>query len=181
MQDSQYIDIGKYLKDVRESLNLSVEQIAADLNIRARYLTAIEEHNLGELPSGVYLLGYVKNYAKYLSLDHEKLAKAYTLSYPILGQQDAKNNISYSKRSPSKAILAFSFATIAIIYIYLNFSLHDNKQISFKIAPLLPLPSQAWQDCLESDNPLCFFNLRTKSQNNHYNIDIIHDILTKSS
>ncbi|MEI6730947.1 MAG: helix-turn-helix domain-containing protein, partial [Pseudomonadota bacterium] len=61
MQDSQYIDLGKYLKDVRESLNLSVEQIAADLNIRARYLIAIEEHNLGELPSGVYLLGYVKN------------------------------------------------------------------------------------------------------------------------
>ena len=38
-----YTDIGRYLRDSRESLNLHLEDVAHALNIRYRYLLAIEE------------------------------------------------------------------------------------------------------------------------------------------
>ncbi len=57
------------LKKVRIESGLSLERIARDLNIRERYLIAIEEGNLSELPAKVYANGYMKLYANYLGVN----------------------------------------------------------------------------------------------------------------
>ena len=72
-----YNDIGSYLRDVRESHRLDVRDIAQHLNIRAKYLVALENGTLGDIPGKVYARGYLQNYAEYLGLDKNEIAEAF--------------------------------------------------------------------------------------------------------
>jgi cytoskeletal protein RodZ len=47
---------------------LSLEEIARHLNIRERYLIALEEGDSSALPGKVYANGYLKVYANYLGI-----------------------------------------------------------------------------------------------------------------
>lgn len=48
---------------------LSVEQVERETRIRAKFLVAIENGNITEIPSHVQARGFVYNYAQYLGLD----------------------------------------------------------------------------------------------------------------
>lgn len=70
-------DIGLILRRRRESQGFSLEQVEAKTNIRTLYLSALEsgEH----LPlHGVYLLGFVRQYAEFLGFEGETLARRFT-------------------------------------------------------------------------------------------------------
>lgn len=69
-----YADIGRYLRDCRESLRLDLFDVARMLNIRPRYLEAIENGQLSYLPGPVYAKGYMLNYADYLGVNKEEVA-----------------------------------------------------------------------------------------------------------
>lgn len=60
---------GKLLKKERETRNIPLEQISNFTKIKEHYLKAIEEDRYELLPHSIYVKGYLKGYAKYLSLD----------------------------------------------------------------------------------------------------------------
>ncbi len=60
---------GETLRMAREARGYSLEDIEEKLNIRSKYIFALEEEDFEALPGKVYVLGYVKNYARFLSLD----------------------------------------------------------------------------------------------------------------
>jgi len=66
-------DIGLFLKEKREENGISLEEIEEILKIRKKYLTAIEEGNFNILPGETYILGYLRNYCKYLNISDEKI------------------------------------------------------------------------------------------------------------
>lgn len=53
----------------RERQGLSVADVAARLRLHPKQVAAIEAADLGRLPSGTYLRGFVRNYAQLLGLD----------------------------------------------------------------------------------------------------------------
>jgi cytoskeleton protein RodZ len=65
--------VGGTLKEARLSYHLSLEDVAAHINIRSAYLHAIEEENMAALPARVYAIGFVRSYAEYLGLDANDL------------------------------------------------------------------------------------------------------------
>ena len=69
--------IGYRLIKTRQSKNLKLERIAKELNIKEKYLKALEEEKYSDLPSGLYGKTYLKKYAYYLGLDHKKLEKIF--------------------------------------------------------------------------------------------------------
>lgn len=77
VQVNSYQDIGAYLREVRESLGYHTRDIAHQLNIRAKYLVALEEGAIEVMPGKVYARGYLQNYAEYLGLDKEEIAEAF--------------------------------------------------------------------------------------------------------
>ena len=77
MKADQYQDIGLYLRDVRESLHVSLEHAARDLHIRPQYLQAIEAGALSKIPNRIYARGYIRNYAAYLQLPPQEVLEAY--------------------------------------------------------------------------------------------------------
>ncbi len=69
--------LGITLRQQRESLNLSLDDIERFTSIRLYYLQALENGNLDELPSVVQGRGMLSNYANFLNLDTEKILLAF--------------------------------------------------------------------------------------------------------
>jgi cytoskeletal protein RodZ len=77
VDDQPMGEIGKVLRTQREHLGFNLNNIEKQIFIPERYLSAIENGNLDELPSTVQGRGMVKNYAQFLGLDPEPLLLGY--------------------------------------------------------------------------------------------------------
>lgn len=69
-------EIGLKLKEAREEHGVTIEEAAADLNIRISQLQNIEDGNLKAFKDVFYLKSFIRGYAKYLGLDEEKIMDA---------------------------------------------------------------------------------------------------------
>lgn len=72
---------GKKLKEIRESREISLEEIALKTHIRIEYLQAIEEGDRETLPSNTQMRGFIRLYAGELGIDFNELMKEQE-SYP---------------------------------------------------------------------------------------------------
>jgi len=70
-------EIGTTLRTQRERLGFTLSNVENQIFIPERYLTAIENGSLEELPSTVQGRGMVKNYAQFLGLDPDPLLLNY--------------------------------------------------------------------------------------------------------
>lgn len=61
---------GAQFKASRESLSLSLEQAATDLNLPVEYIECLEKCELDGLPSMVFARGYIRSYAKLLGMSN---------------------------------------------------------------------------------------------------------------
>lgn len=64
-------------KKKREELGKTIEEISEITKIKKSYLIAIEEGNYNELPLEVFTRSYIKIYAQFLGVDHEKALEDY--------------------------------------------------------------------------------------------------------
>lgn len=62
-------ELGKYLKQIRESKNLSLEEVAESTKIHIYKLMAIEKGDKAALPAKVFCIGLIKSYARQLQAD----------------------------------------------------------------------------------------------------------------
>lgn len=68
--------IGQQLRRIRESRDISLEQVSIGTRIRLNYLQALESGDLEALPSAVQARGFVRAYASYLGIDPESLLRS---------------------------------------------------------------------------------------------------------
>jgi cytoskeleton protein RodZ len=68
---------GDQLREAREGLGLTLEDIAENLRIRQVYLAALEEGRLRELPAPAYATGFVRSYARALGLDADSFVRRF--------------------------------------------------------------------------------------------------------
>ena len=66
-------DLGRQLRERREMLSLTVEEVERHIHVRAVFLHALEQGALDELPSPVQTRGMFVNYASFLDLDVDSL------------------------------------------------------------------------------------------------------------
>ena len=69
--------VGEKLRERRELLSLSLEDIHNNIHVRIPYLAALEKGRLDELPSPVQAKGMLANYAEFLNLDVDALLLDY--------------------------------------------------------------------------------------------------------
>lgn len=72
---------GPVLKDIRERIGADLNDVALATRVQKRYLEEIETEQFARIPAEVYLRGYVVEYARFLSLDHQKVAEDYIRRY----------------------------------------------------------------------------------------------------
>jgi cytoskeleton protein RodZ len=62
---------GKKLRAAREARGLSREEVAAQLRLQVRLITALEEDDYDTLPGQTFVTGYLRNYARLLELPED--------------------------------------------------------------------------------------------------------------
>lgn len=135
-------DIGNFLRERREARGISLIEAEKDLKIRKKYLQALEEGNLNVIPGKTYIIGYLRNYSKYLGIDEENINKIIQ-TYNNLEKQKAgleetkeeniflktKNRSMFEKKKfffPIKYVYLTSFILIIFIGLFLlNRSLRE--------------------------------------------------------
>ena len=75
--------VGAYLREIRLSRGLTLEQASQATHIRKSYLEALENEQPGELPSAVQGRGFLRLYAGYLNLPSEALVKSWDSKTPL--------------------------------------------------------------------------------------------------
>lgn len=80
----------------RKEKRLKIEDIAKKLNINDKYLIALEKGEYGKLPKGIYGKNFLREYALFLGLNYNELAKIF--DDEINGSSRVKNNELFSKQ-----------------------------------------------------------------------------------
>jgi cytoskeleton protein RodZ len=64
---------GQRLRQAREALTWSIDDVAAKLKLKPRQVQAMEADAYGELPGATFVRGFMRNYAKLVQIDPEQL------------------------------------------------------------------------------------------------------------
>lgn len=70
-------EVGQMLKEAREGLGLSLDDVGQRTRISSRHLMALEEGNEADLPETFYVRGFLKKYAEVVGLSPQDVADAY--------------------------------------------------------------------------------------------------------
>jgi cytoskeletal protein RodZ len=65
--------VGQILKETREAKFYSLEDVEKAIKIQKNMLRALEDDDYSKLPPPTFVQGFIKNYARFLNLDPQKL------------------------------------------------------------------------------------------------------------
>jgi hypothetical protein len=72
---------GRALEQARIAGGISLDEAATATRISSRYLLALEQEELDELPAPIYARGFLRTYAGYLGLDPADVTSLYPVPY----------------------------------------------------------------------------------------------------
>ena len=78
---------GGALRNAREKLGLTTQEIASRLRLSYKQIEALEADNFVVLPEATIVKGFIRNYAKQLKIDAEPLLDAYNVIMPSKAPQ----------------------------------------------------------------------------------------------
>lgn len=67
---------GRRLREAREARGLSREEVAAQLRLQLKHITALEEDDYDALPGQTFVTGYLRNYARLLELPEDSFVSS---------------------------------------------------------------------------------------------------------
>lgn len=80
---------GERLRRAREEQGLSQEEVSKQLRLSLSYLKALEDDDYSRLPEPTFIKGYLRNYARFLGLPAEELARRF--QQEVDQQRDAEH------------------------------------------------------------------------------------------
>jgi cytoskeleton protein RodZ len=95
-EEAAPLKVGATLREARERMGLTVEDVVNRLKFAPRQIRALEEDAFGQLPEGAFLRGFVRSYARLLQLDETPLLAA----LPGVQVQEAKPAVQQSVDVP---------------------------------------------------------------------------------
>lgn len=144
-------EVGAKLRNHREILGLSLEDVERQTHIRVHYLAALESGDLNGLPSPVQGRGMLNNYATFLGLDPDPLLLRYADG--LQAQLAAKRSVQreqntptfhqpVSRPSPLRRIFSMDFIVGGILVVFLiAFTIWGVLRISAMRAESNPTPT----------------------------------------
>ena len=130
----------KALREKRIFLGISIEEAARALNIRKKYLIALEEGDIEEVLHSVYTKGYLKLYAKYLGVDdYENLNLGQTSDKAVRETGSSIQEIYHFQSNTGRnfkkiILLIFLGVTLIGLFLFLWYSSSKTKAQSIKIS-----------------------------------------------
>jgi hypothetical protein len=81
MKQETETGIGRALRAARQKRGVSLEEASRETRVRLDYLDALERERFEALGSEVYVRGFLRSYARYLGLKHDKVIAVYERAY----------------------------------------------------------------------------------------------------
>jgi cytoskeleton protein RodZ len=148
--------IGEVLRKARDAQKLTVEDVASRLHLSIKQINALEQDDFAVFGSAMLVRGFIKSYARLLSLDSEPLIEAHRNIAPqdqfqaIAYQSDNIVSVQAPSFSKFNALLLFALIVlgVVIVTIYQYMSHQDNTVLLEK-----PVPANAPQNTLVDSLP----------------------------
>lgn len=156
---AHYRDIGAYLREMREYYGLSIDEVAGRLHIRNKYLAALEDGRMTDLPGRVYTLGYLQAYAEFLGLDAQQVAQQYQ-GLQTIDRQRMFKVVEPNQRQgrPAMKVILASVATLLVAFVL--WQTMSSPQNSGQDPLVEPVPERMLMDdapalTVTADNQAC--------------------------
>jgi cytoskeleton protein RodZ len=148
---------GAILLAERRSQGLSLGDIARQLKLSVRQVEALERDEYGSFSGSVFVRGFLRNYAKLLRLDPERLLEASSPSIaPTRVDQSLAVEMPMSSPQPEqrRRILTWgAFAALAVVVVFLLASNASKEQRETQQAERAPTPTVPALQRAESPPP----------------------------
>lgn len=132
------LSVGEIFKKTREKKGIGFQQIEKDTRIRAKFLQAIEDNDWSGFSSKIYITGVIRNYSKYLGLDHKKILAFFRRDYEKHEEMQFKKRIETQSLKPQTK----TFLIVSLVSIFLFFSIYFGYQLrQFLTPPALQIVS----------------------------------------
>ncbi len=154
-------NLGEYLKEKRETLDITVEELASQTRIPIRYIKAIEEDRFDQLPNPVSAKGFLRSYAESVGVDFSVITESFAQYKPSGVPYDQTENqdnfLSYlhvrkSIRGPFPRKIVFSVVgVIAFLLVLVGLLSNNGRDVAF----LSPSPLEL-EEAVEQGGPPVF-------------------------
>ncbi len=111
--------LGEFLKLEREIRGLTQEELAKKIGINKKYIAILENNDYQNFPSDIYVIGFLKRYAKNLGLEEENLITLFNKVKNISSRANIKQNKTIKKIKIPVAIEPRILTSILIILIFI--------------------------------------------------------------
>lgn len=109
---------GETLRRERELRGVSLREIADTTKISVRFLQALEQDRPDVLPGGVFRRAFVKQYAKHIGLDAERLLAEFVYAHGEQAPEQAEARKPRSGSNPGTLLLVAVFGTAAVLSLW---------------------------------------------------------------
>lgn len=141
--------VGEDLREARLTLGASVEDMAEHLRINRRYIHALEEGRVKDLPGSAYAVGFVRSYASALGLDPDDAVRRFR---DVTGGTTTKSGeLVFPEPVPSRGMPAGALVAVGVViaigaYVaWFNWSGSGNRVVD-SVPPLPPRLEQTAQE-----------------------------------
>jgi cytoskeletal protein RodZ len=157
VQEQQKDKVGDVIRKERVTRRITVETIAKDLKLNAKYIKALESNEYDSLPADPYVRVYLRSLAKYLSLNPEEILKKF---YDERGlgsehykrESTAKIKVSMTEKEESRSPLLIT--ALILIAILIGFSFFASKKgwINTSSGKILTVPNKVAPTPVKNDS-----------------------------
>jgi cytoskeleton protein RodZ len=119
---------GRHLREARESRNLTVAQVAAQLRLQPRIIEALEGDDYSTLPGSTFVQGYLRSYSRLLELadDHiVGLAQLDSVAMPALINSISETEIESSSRDLPFRVMSLLIFLVVVVGLLWWLSQHE--------------------------------------------------------
>jgi cytoskeletal protein RodZ len=131
----------------RESLNLSIDKIAAETRINPRFLEAIENERFDLLPGGIFNRGFIRSYAVRLGLDPEEAIQGYEKLFRAVEAEPVQQETERVRGKTTKIPVYYVALAGLLILVVVFYFLTRHKE------PPLTAAKPCWRGASCSSSP----------------------------
>lgn len=125
------LSVGEILKKTREKRGYTIAQVEKEIKIRAKFLEDIEANRWQSFSSKIYITGILKNYAKFLGLDQQKIHAFFRRDYERKEDLNFRKQVSPQYLTPTTKRFAF----IVLALLCLAFFSYFGYQLKLFLTP----------------------------------------------
>lgn len=122
-------NLGKYLKDLRESRAIDYNQVYEDIRITQAQIEAMEENRLFDLGHYGFVKALIYNYARYLEADLDAVMREFMVMMPANTKKEFRpNNVVKEKKIMLSTNFLWTVGILVFVAILGSILFHSYRQ-----------------------------------------------------